>query len=113
MHQLLEFELLASIDLTACAAVAIAAVAIALGQSAVARTLLGAVFAAWFFVVTLLGAAQALHYEHGIEVPGLGIAVLLPIAILGVTVLRSAALQRALLVMPERSHGWRTRSLRQ
>ena len=98
--RIMEFDVLASIGLTACAAVAVSALAIGLGQSAVKRTLLGAAFAAWFFLVTLLGATQALHFEHGIGVPGLGIAVLLPIVILGVSVLRSAALRRALLAMP-------------
>ena len=96
----MKVDLLAAIGLTACAAVAISALAIGLGQSVTARVRLAVVFCAWFLLVTVLAATDALHYQHGVGILGLGAAVVLPIAILFITGLRSAAAQQALLAIP-------------
>ena len=93
-------DLLAAMGLTACAAVAISALAIGLGQSVTARVRLAVVFCAWFLLVTVLAATDALHYQHGVGILGLGAAVVLPIAILFITGLRSAAAKQALLAIP-------------
>ena len=96
----MKVDLLAAIGLTACAAVAISALAIGLGQSVTARVRLAVVFCAWFLLVTVLAATDALHYQHGIGILGLGATVVLPIAILFITGLRSAPAQQALLAIP-------------
>ena len=96
----MKLDLLAAIGLTACAAVAISALAIGLGQSPTARVRLAALFFGWFLLVTVLAAADALHYQHGTGILGLGAAVVLPLAILFITGLRSAAAQRAMLAIP-------------
>jgi hypothetical protein len=96
----MKLDLLAAIGLTACAAVAISALAIGLGQSPTARVRLAALFFGWFLLVTGLAAADALHYQHGTGILGLGAAVVLPLAILFITGLRSAAAQRAMLAIP-------------
>ena len=74
--------------------------AIGLGQSVTARVRLAVVFCAWFLLVTVLAATDALHYQHGIGILGLGATVVLPIAILFITGLRSAPAQQALLAIP-------------
>jgi hypothetical protein len=96
----MELDLLASIEMTACAAIAIAALAIGFGEDVRARVRIAAGLAAWFVLVAILGATEALHYERGLGVPGLGLAVLLPILILGVRVFRSPPLLRALRAIP-------------
>ena len=56
------------------------------------------VFCAWFLLVTVLAATDALHYQHGIGILGLGATVVLPIAIHhGASSARS---QQALLAIP-------------
>jgi hypothetical protein len=93
-------DLLASMGLTVCAAIAISALAIGFGEHASARVRLAAVFAAWFLFVTMLAATEALHDQHGVGVIGLGLTVLLPLVILSVIVLRSVRLHEALLKVP-------------
>lgn len=93
-------DLLASIEMTACAAVAIAVLAIGFGDDVPARVRIAAGLAMWFVLVVILGGTEALHYQHGLGVPGLGFAVLLPILILGTRVLRSPSLLRGLRAIP-------------
>ena len=96
----MNFDLLASIEMTACAAVAIAVLAIGFGEDLSARIRIASGLAVWFMLVTLMAATEVLHYEHGLGVPGLGVAVMLPIVILCVGVLRSPTLHRALSAIP-------------
>jgi hypothetical protein len=96
----MNFDLIASIEMTACAAVAITVLAVGFGETVSARVRIATGLAAWFMLVTLMAATAALHYEHGLGVAGVGIAVMLPIVILGVGVLRSPALHRALRAIP-------------
>jgi hypothetical protein len=87
-------------ELTLSAAIVVSALAIGFGDTAVRRMRLGAALAAWFVVVVALAATEAFHYQGRIGVPGLGLAVVLPIVILSVTVLRSASLRQALNTIP-------------
>jgi hypothetical protein len=88
-------DLLASIEMTAGAAVAIAVLAIGFGEHVTTRARIATGLAAWFMLVTVMAATKALHDEHGLGVAGIGVAVMLPIVILSVGVLRSAALHKA------------------
>lgn len=96
----MNFDLLASIEMTACAAVAIAVLAIGFGEGVSTRLRIAAGLGVWFMLVTLMAATEVLHYEHGLGVPGLGVAVILPIVILWVAAVRSPTLHRALRAIP-------------
>jgi len=89
----MNIDLLSSIELTASAAIVIAALSITFGSNAATRIRSAAWLSAWFVLVVILGATRALYYEHGLGTPGLGLAVALPIAILCVTVARIKSLR--------------------
>jgi len=75
-------DLIGSIELTASAAIVIAALSIGFGSNPLMRARIAAWLSAWFVLVVVLAATHALYYEHGLGAPGLGIAVAFPIAIL-------------------------------
>ena len=88
------FELVGAVELTASAAIVVAAVAIGFGRDAAMRGRLAIALGAWFVVVVALAATQALHYEHGIGSPGIGLAVGLPIVVLSVSLFRLLPLRQ-------------------
>jgi hypothetical protein len=96
----MEFDLLSSIEMTVCSALAIAVLAIGFGQDVAARVRIASWLALWFVLVTAMAYTGVLHDSQGLGAPGLGIAVLLPIVILSVRVLRSPALFRGLQAIP-------------
>src|SRR2546428_11172803 len=96
----MKLYLLAAMELTLSAAIVVSALAIGFGDTAMRRIRLGAGLALWFVVVVALAATEAFHYQGRIGVSGLGLAVVLPIVILSVTVLRSAPLRQALGTIP-------------
>ena len=73
------FDLLATITLTANAAVIAGAIAASYPGSQLARVRLAAVFAGWFGVIVALAAVGIFDHRRGIGTPGIGIAVLLPV----------------------------------
>ena len=85
-------DLIGSIELTASAAIVIAGLSIGFGANAATRIRLAVSLGLWFVLVVILAATRALHYQHGLGTPGLGIAVALPIAILCLTVARVKSL---------------------
>src|SRR5204863_9066419 len=89
----MNIDLLSSIELTASAAIVIAALSITFGSNAATRIRLAAWLSAWFVVVVILAATRALSYEHGLGTPCLGLAVALPIAILCAAVARIKSLR--------------------
>ena len=89
----MNIDLIGSVELTASAAIMIAALSIGFGSTAAARIRIAAWLTAWFVVVVILAATRALYYEGGLGVPGLGIAVALPIALLCIVVARTQALR--------------------
>ena len=93
-------DLLGSIELTASAAIVIAALSIGFGSNAAMRIRIAAWLSGWFVLVVILAATRALHYENGVGTPGLGIAVALPIAILCVTVARVKSLRESFRRVP-------------
>jgi hypothetical protein len=93
-------DLLGSIELTATAAIAIAALSIGFGSNAATRIRVVAWLSAWFILVVILAATRALYYQNGLGTPGLGMAVALPIAILCVVVARVKSLRDAFHGVP-------------
>jgi hypothetical protein len=89
----MNIDLIGSVELTASAAIMIAALSIGFGSTAVVRIRIATWLAAWFVVVVILAATRALYYEGGLGAPGLGIAVALPIAVLCIVVARTQALR--------------------
>lgn len=96
----MKFDILAAIEITACAAVAIATLAIAFGSALAARLRIAAALALWFALVVglALGEAFATHGVFG--TPGLGVAALLPIVVLASLVLAMPSLRSALVTIP-------------
>jgi len=82
----MNIDLIGSIELTASAAIVIAALSIGFGSNATTRFRAAVGLSAWFVLVVILAATRALYYEHGLGAPGLGIAVALPIAVLCIAV---------------------------
>jgi len=93
-------DVLSSIELTASAAIVIAALSIAFGSTAATRIRSAAWLSAWFVLVVILAATRALYYEHGLGTPGLGLAVALPIAVLCATVARVQSLRESFHRVP-------------
>lgn len=96
----MEFDLLSAIELTVCASVAISVLAVGFGENIGVRLRIAGGLTLWFVLVTILAATEVLTYQHGVGAPGLGVAVILPIVILSVSVLRSPTLRRALETIP-------------
>jgi hypothetical protein len=93
-------DLLASIELTASAAIAIAALSIGFGSNAAMRIRIAACLSGWFVLVVILAATRALYYQGGTGTQGLGIAVVLPIVILCLVVARVKSLREAFHRVP-------------
>jgi hypothetical protein len=93
-------DLIGSIELTASAAIVIAALSIGFGSNAAARVRIALSLSSWFVVVVILAATRALYYEHGLGSPGLGIAVALPIVILCIVVSRATSLREGFHRVP-------------
>jgi hypothetical protein len=91
----MEIDLLSSIELTASAAIVIAALSIGFGSNAATRIRVAVWLSGLFILVVILAATRALYYEHGLGTPGLGMAVALPIAILCITVARIKSLRES------------------
>jgi hypothetical protein len=93
-------DLVGSVELTAAAAVMVAALSIAFGSDALARIRVAAWLTAWFVVVVILAATRTLYYEHGLGAPGLGMAVVLPVVVIWLLVARVQMLRAALGDVP-------------
>jgi hypothetical protein len=94
------FDMVSTIEATLSAAVVAAVASFALSKSTRGRLRVAAVFALWFVAVVATGATGALGDQHGLGVPGLGIAVLLPIAALCFAFLNVPAAHQAMLAIP-------------
>jgi hypothetical protein len=93
-------DLLGSIELTASAAIVVAALSIGFGSNTATRIRVACGLSAWFVLVVILAATRALYYEHGLGTPGLGIAVAFPIVILCVVVARVQSLREGFYRVP-------------
>lgn len=90
------FDLIGSVELTISAAIMVATLSIVLGSDTAQRLKYSAVLSAWFVIVVILAATQALQYEHGIGVPGLGLAVVVPIVLMWLALTRVPSLRKGL-----------------
>src|SRR6266571_7602929 len=93
-------DLIGSVELTASAAIVIAALSIGFGSNGTTRFRAAVGLSAWFVLVVILAATRALYYEHGLGTPGLGLAVALPTAILCITFTRIKSLRDAFHRVP-------------
>jgi hypothetical protein len=96
----MNIDLIGSVELTASAAIVIAALSIGFGSNAATRLRAAAGLSAWFILVVILAATRALYYEGGTGSPGVGAAVALPIAVLCIVVARVKSLREAFRRVP-------------
>lgn len=94
------FDVIGGVELTAGAAIVVAALSIVLGHDVRARLKLAAGLSAWFALVVVLAATRVLDYEHGIGTPGVGLAVVAPIVLMWIGLMRVPALRAALNEAP-------------
>jgi hypothetical protein len=93
-------DLIGSIELTASAAIVIAALSIAFGATALERIRIITGLSLWFGLVVILAATRALYYERGLGSPGIGLAVVIPVIVLCSIVARSRSLHENFLRAP-------------
>lgn len=93
-------DLLGAVELTMSAAIVVAGVALAIGNDSTQRFRSSAVLAGWFVIVAILAATRALHDEHGIGSPGVGLAVALPMALMWLALMRVPSLRQGLDQFP-------------
>lgn len=96
----MRIDMLASIEMTASAAIAISALATGFGKKTHERVRIAVWLSAWYALVTLMAAFGVLTYLRGLGTLGLGVAVVAPIVALVVAVLRSTSLRQALREIP-------------
>ena len=96
------FDLLAAVALTLSSAIMVAALAVGFGDSFARRVRIATGLAAWFALVVILATTGILYYRSTVGPPGvgLGLAVLLPVVVLSLIVLRSERLRRMLDTVP-------------
>jgi hypothetical protein len=93
-------DLLGAVELTASAAIVIAAVSIGFGRDVATRLRLALALSVWFAVVVVLAATYALHYQYGVGSAGVGLAVFAPIVVLLVSLFRVPALREGVERVP-------------
>lgn len=93
-------DILSAVGLTAGAAVLVATLSFMLSGTVQGRLRAAVLLAAWFAVVVLLGAADALGQDHGTGPPGLGAAVILPVAALCLIMFRTEQMRRTMSAVP-------------
>ena len=76
------FDILSAIEATASAAAVVLVLSFVLARGDRHRVRVAAILLAWFAAVVVLGATRILDAEQGLGVPGLGAAIVLPVAVL-------------------------------
>ncbi len=94
------FDIVSTIEVTTSAAIVAAFLSFALSRTVPGRGRAVLVIAAWFLVVVALGATGALDARSGLGVPGLGVAIALPLAVLCLVLLGAGSAREAMLAMP-------------
>src|SRR5258706_8806787 len=90
------FDVIGGVELTMSAAIMVAVFSIVMGREVARRVTLAAVLSGWFVIVVVLAATRALHYEHGVGSPGLGLAVVVPVVVMWIATLRAPLLREGL-----------------
>ena len=93
-------DLIGAIALTAASAIVIGALCVALPWSAMRRAQAAAVLTLWFALVVALGATGVLDATTGVGPAGVGIAVALPLAVLGFALYHPRLLAPAVEALP-------------
>jgi hypothetical protein len=93
------FDLISAIGVAVGATIIAAVLAHSLAKSVEGRFRAAIVLAAWFIIVVLLGATQALGFEQ-FGAPGLGAAAVLPIAALSIAFFAVRSTREAMLATP-------------
>ena len=96
----MNIDLIGSVELTASAAIVVAALSIGFGLNPATRLRAAVGLSLWFILVVILAATRALYYEHGLGAPGLGLAVALPIVVLCLVVARVQSLREGFRRVP-------------
>ena len=91
------FDLLSAAELTASAAIVVFFLSSALSETARRRAVVAAALIGWFCLVLAAGATGALSYPRGM---GVGLAVVIPIAVLSLLVLGTARGRELVKRMP-------------
>jgi hypothetical protein len=95
------FDLLSAVILTASAAVVIAILAVGFAADLRGRIGIAAALVSWFALVVMFGTTELFHEQRGlVGVRGLGLAVLAPVLVLSIVVLRTSSLRAALNRIP-------------
>ena len=94
------FETLSAIALTASASIVVAFLSYALARTSLGRLTVAGVLVGWFVLVLAIGATGALDPARGIGVPGLGLTVALPVAVLAVAFFSVPSIRNAMLAIP-------------
>src|SRR5436309_11132913 len=93
-------DLIGSVELTASAAIVIAALSIGFASNSTTRLRVIVGLSLWFILMVVLAATRALYYEGGTGAPGLGVAVVLPIVGVCIVVARIPSLREGLQRVP-------------
>jgi hypothetical protein len=96
----MNIDLIGSVELTASAAIVVAALSIGFGRNPATRLRVAVGLSLWFILVVILAATRALYYEGGLGAPGLGLAVALPIGVLCLAVARVQSLREGFRRVP-------------
>ena len=94
------FETLSTIGETIGASIVVAFLSFALARTLPGRLTVAGVLAAWFALVLAIGATGALDPAFGLGVPGLGLTVALPVAVLAGAFFTLTPIRDAMLAIP-------------
>jgi len=90
------FDVMGGVELTMYAAIMIAVVSIVMGRDTAQRLKCAVALTGWFVIVVILAATGALHDQPGIRSAGLGLAVVVPIGLMWLALMRVPSLRHGL-----------------
>jgi hypothetical protein len=94
------FETLSTIGETIGASIVVARLSFALARTLPGRLTVAGLLAAWFALVLAIGATGSLDPARGLGVPGLGLTVALPVAVLAGAFFTLSPIRDAMLAIP-------------
>jgi hypothetical protein len=100
MEVSMTFDILSAIEATASAAAVVLVLSFVLARGDRHRVRVAAILLAWFAAVVVLGATRILDAEQGLGVPGLGAAIVLPVAVLLGALFVADSVRNALFAAP-------------
>jgi hypothetical protein len=94
------FDIVSAIEATASAALVTAVLSFTLSKTVHGRLRAALIIAVWFAGVVALGATEALDNQTGVGVPGLAIAIILPVAALCAAFFALQRVREAMTAIP-------------